>query len=34
MLMMLAGLGLVAEGGAADVDDARWFRAGGGRWGS
>ena len=34
MLMMLAGLGLVVEGGAADADDARWCPACGGRWGS
>ena len=34
MLMMLAGLGLVVGGGAADADDARWSRTGGGRWGS
>ena len=31
MLMMLAGLGLVVEGGAADADDARWSPAGCGR---
>ena len=34
MLMMLAGLGLVVEGGGADADDARWSRFRGGTSGS
>ena len=34
MLMMLAGLGLVVKGGAADAYDARWPGACGERWGS
>ena len=34
MLMMLAGLGLVVQGGAADADDARWPGSCGERWGS